>query len=353
MSQEFRDYLKKVGSGTHTSKNLSRAESSKATQLMLEQDATPAQIGAFMIAHRIKRATIEEMAGILDAYEQLGPKVSEINPARPVAVFSVPYDGRSRTAPLLPITALILAAANYPVLMHGGARMPTKHGVPLVDLWLGLGVDWTQRSLDRVHQILSETGLGLVYLPQHFPLAHQLVDYRDQIGKRPPFATAELLWCPYAGVHHQFSGFVHPPTEKLLRDVFTLRGNTHYPYTTIKGLEGSCDLPCDRTAIIGVYKPGQDPAFEHLFLSARDYGLGGPEVPFQSTETLIAQMNQVLQGKDSPLLSAVIWNSGFYLWHLDICPDFQSGIETARSLLQGGDAIATLNHLKQVMQVDS
>ncbi|MGB7414173.1 MAG: anthranilate phosphoribosyltransferase family protein [Thermosynechococcaceae cyanobacterium] len=348
MSQAFTAYLQKIGSGAHTSKDLSRSESDIATQLILRQEATPAQIGAYMIAHRIKRATVEEMAGILDAFDALGPQVPAIGPDQSVAVFSVPYDGRSRTAPILPLTALLLATANIPVLMHGGSRMPTKYGIPLIELWQGLGVDWTGLSLERMQQMLSETGLGFVYLPEHFPLAHQLVEYREQIGKRPPFATAELLWCPYSGKRHQFSGFVHPPTEKLLQKVFALRGND-YPHTTIKGLEGSCDLPCDRTAIVGNYAPNHDPPFEHLFLSARDYNLGGPEVPFESTEILLSQMQQVLQGEDSPLLPAVLWNGGFYLWHLKVCSDLASGIEKARSTLQSGDAIATLNKLRQAI----
>lgn len=348
MSTAFRAYLQKVGSGAHTSKNLSRSESDLATQLMLRQEATPAQIGAYMIAHRIKRATVGEMAGILDAFDHLGPQVTVRDHNRPVTVFSVPYDGRSRTAPILPLTALLLAAEQMPVLMHGGTRMPTKYGVPLVELWQGLGVDWTQLSLEQVQNILAQTGLGFVYLPKHFPLAHQLVAYREQIGKRPPLATAELLWCPYGGKHHQFSGFVHPPTEMLLQNVFALRGNV-YPYTTIKGLEGSCDLPCDRTAIIGIYDPEHNPSFHHLFLSARDYGLGGAEVPFESTKSLLSQMHQVLQGQDSPLLSAVLWNGGFYLWHLKVCPDLGTGIERARTLLQSGQVEATLNELRQAI----
>ena len=57
MSTAFRDLLRKVGSGSHTSENLTRAEAASATRMMLTQEATPAQIGAFMIAHRIKRPT--------------------------------------------------------------------------------------------------------------------------------------------------------------------------------------------------------------------------------------------------------------------------------------------------------
>lgn len=63
MSQAFRALLKKVGSGQHTSAVLTRAEAAEAARLMLAQEATPAQIGAFMIAHRIKRPHPDELAG--------------------------------------------------------------------------------------------------------------------------------------------------------------------------------------------------------------------------------------------------------------------------------------------------
>jgi anthranilate phosphoribosyltransferase len=73
MSDAFRELLRKIGSGIHTGENLTRSEAAAATRMMLLQEATAAQIGAFMISHRIKRPTGEELAGMLDAYEELGP----------------------------------------------------------------------------------------------------------------------------------------------------------------------------------------------------------------------------------------------------------------------------------------
>lgn len=72
MSADFRGLLKKVGSGAHTHQDLTRSEAEQAARLMLMAEATPAQIGAFLIAHRIKRPTPDELAGILDAYQSLG-----------------------------------------------------------------------------------------------------------------------------------------------------------------------------------------------------------------------------------------------------------------------------------------
>jgi anthranilate phosphoribosyltransferase len=350
MSAVFRDLLKKVGSGTHTSQSLTRAEAAAATQMMLSQEATPAQIGAFMIAHRIRRPTGEELAGMLDTYDLLGPRFADMGFPCPVAVFSVPYDGRTRTATILPITALILATAGCPALMHGGDRMATKYGVPLVELWQALGVDWTGLSLEEVQSCLRKQHLGFVYTPRHFPALEPLVEIRGQLGKRPPLATLELIWCPYAGESHLISGYVHPPTEKMMQEAFALRGRTRY--TTVKGLEGSCDLPHDRTAIIGYVDTHREPALERLLLSARDFGLQGPEVPYLSLEDWSKFAHQVIQGSDNDLKSEVLWNGGFYLWHFGIASTLEEGIAQAQQLLEEGLVRSHLEKLKEQVSAE-
>jgi anthranilate phosphoribosyltransferase len=340
MSTVFRELLRKVGSGTHTSESLTRAEAAQATEMILTQEATPAQIGAFMIAHRIKRPTGEELAGMLDAYDRLGPKLTAVAAPYLPIVMGIPYDGRTRTAPLAPLTALILAAVGCPVMLHGGRRMPTKEGVPLVELWQGLGVDWTRLSLAQVQQVFDQTLIGFVYLPHHFLLAENLVPYREQIGKRPPFATVELLWCPYTAEALVVSGFVHPPTEEMARVTFGLRNTQRF--ITVKGLEGSCDLPRDRTCIIGVSQPDADPDIERLLLHPRDYGFAASEMPLPAMADLIALMQAVLQAQPLPLTEAVVWNSGFYLWQCGHCTDLTSGLAEARQILANGKAAEKL-----------
>lgn len=344
MSHLFRDLLKKVGSGPHTSKDLTREEAAIATRLMLTQEATPAQIGAFMIAHRIKRPTPEELAGMLDAYDVLGPRLTALPNARPM-VFGIPYDGRSRTAPVAPVIALLLASVGYPVILHGGDRIPTKYGVPLVELWQGLGVDWQYPTLSQVQHILEETGIGLVYLPHHFPEAQAMVRFRDEIGKRPPFATVELFWCPYAGEAVVVSGYVHPPTEGLVQNTFALRGIQSF--ITVKGLEGSCDLPRDRTAIIGVQRPHAE--FERHLLHSRDYDLHGLEVSLPPTDTLIEQMLAALSGAENELTPAIFWNGGFYLWQCGAATSVQEGIILTQELLRSGQAMAKLEALRRTL----
>lgn len=353
MSNAFRDLLRKVGSGNHTKEDLTRTEAAAATRMMLLGEATPAQIGAFLIAHRIKRPTGAELAGMLDVYDELGPKLQPIGSSRPVMVLGIPYDGRDRTAPIAPLTALLLTAAGQPTIMHGSDRMPTKYGVPLVEIWQGLGVDWTELSLDQTQQVFENTGLGFVYLPQHFPLAQKIFEYRDQIGKRPPFATMELMWCPYAGAAQVVTGYVHPPTEHMFQVALSLRSTNNF--TTVKGLEGSCDLPRERTNIIGLSIPNTTDesglvAIDRLHLSPRDYGFSNHNVPCDLTEHLLADMRSVLQGKPSEMMQSAIWNGGFYLWRAGICVDISAGIAQAEAMLASGEVAQQLMRIIQAIE---
>lgn len=333
LSNQFRDLLKKVGSGTHTAKSLSRAEAAAATAMMLTEVATPAQIGAFMIAHRIKRPTPTELAGMLDTYDALGPHLSEIDSPYPVTVFCNPYDGRSRTAPITPLTALIMAAADTPVVIPGGSRMPTKMGLPTAEIWQGLGLNWPALTIEQVQTVLAQTGLGFVYQPVHFPQAQAMVPYREQIGKRPTLATVEIMWSPYTGRSNVVSGYVHPPTEARTQDAFTQRSTAFF--TTVKGLEGSCDISRDRTGIICLnqLKSGELET-ERLLLHPRDYGFEGADPEITPLADLLEHYQAAFSGQANEVGRSAVWNSGFYLWRAGRVGSLEAGFELAQALLQ-------------------
>ncbi len=332
LSNQFRDLLKKVGSGTHTAQSLSREEAATATALMLTEAATPAQIGAFMIAHRIKRPTPTELAGMLDTYDALGPHLTEIGGPYPVTVFCNPYDGRSRTAPITPLTALIMAAAGAPVVMAGGDRMPTKMGLPTAEIWQGLGLNWPALTIDQVQAVLAQTGLGFVYQPAHFPQAQAMVPYREQIGKRPTLATVEIMWSPYVGQSNLVSGYVHPPTEARTQAAFTQRGTSFF--TTVKGLEGSCDIARDRTGIIGINRLRAGTLeTERLLLHPRDYGFQGSDPEIMPLADLLAYYQAAFTGQTNEVGRSAVWNSGFYLWRIGRADSLEAGFNLSKSLL--------------------
>jgi anthranilate phosphoribosyltransferase len=181
---------------------------------------------------------------------------------------------------------------------------------------------------------------GFVYLPKHFPLAQGLVPYREQIGKRPPFATLELMWSPYQGEQLIVSGFVHPPTETNIREAFAQHGITEF--ATVKGWEGSVDLPRSRIAIIGV---NHGDRFERLTLSAKNYGFSSEDPAIVDASQMATKIISALNSEPSEYLNSVLWNCGFYLWLYGIHDGINEAIVEAKEIISSGRALQKFKNL--------
>ena len=330
----FRELIARVGSGERTSTGLSRAEADEALSRILQGQASPAQAGAFLIAHRLRRPRPCELAGMADAYRRLGPTLPP-NP-RPTISIGVPFDGRSRTAPLLPLTALVLNAAGLAVVLQGGNPMPVKYGVTNAELLAALELPLAQLTWNATATLFERTGLALLHQPRHFATAEALIPIREQIGKRPPIATLELLWSCHPGPHLQVSGFVHAPTEVLMHDTWALVNQAQG--LTIKGLEGGVDLPTNRVSIAAHHQGKGEP--ERLILQARDHGLRAEEPALTTLAAWAEAAREALRGTGA-LLKPLLWNGGFLLWRSGLQPSLEAGLAQAEALVSSG---AVLEH---------
>ena len=343
--ERFRELLRKIGSGEHTSRGLCREEAAEAMALMLGGDATPAQVGAFLVAHRIRRPEPQELAGMLDHYAAHGPSLYSPGQGSPLPIcFGMPYDGRTRTAPVFPLTALVLAAAGHPVVLHGGRRMPIKYGVTPMELLQLVGIDFSGVGMAAVQHCLDQTNLALTHQPLHFPAAEALVEIRDDLGKRPPVASLELLWSPHKGNHLLVSGFVHPPTESRAWAALAEHGERNV--VTVKGLEGSTDIPTSRAGILAHVQDGQA---ERRIFHPRDHGCFGEDTLWSGEEDWSRMAEAALNGH-GPLHRAVIWNSGSYLWFLNRDRSLPDCLTEAAQLLSNGHVGRQRDRLRHVLQ---
>ena len=319
---------------------MSRAEAADALDLMLQGEASPAQIGAFLIAHRIRRPEPQELTGMLDTYRQHGPSITSRNGQNSPLCFGMPFDGRTRTAPIYPLTALVLLACGQPVVLQGGDRMPIKYGVTAIDLFRLLDLDLSGLPLATVQEGFDRHGLALIHQPDHFAIAESLIGYREELGKRPPVASLELLWTPHQGQHLLVSGFVHPPTESRAWEALKLAGETDL--LTVKGLEGGTDLPIGRACITARVRNGEA---ERLILHPRDHGCHDADVEWTDTATWKEQATAALQNR-GPLRDALRWNAGAYLWFAGMAETLAKCIDQAETTLSSGDVVAQLNQLR-------
>ncbi len=337
--EQFKNYLRKIGSGEHTSNGLSREESANALKLILQAKATPAQIGAFMIAHRIRRPEPQELAGMIDTYSELGPKLSSQEKQRRPICFGMPFDGRNRTAPIYPLTTLILLSAGQPVILHGGRRMPIKYGITSAELFGALNLQLTGLPIHRVQACFNDNGFALIHQPDHFELAERLITYRDELGKRPPLASMELIWTAHQGEHLLISGFVHPPTEQRAWEALEMLGEKDL--ISVKGLEGGIDLPIGRACITGRIKKNES---ERIILHPRDHGFPGKDPEWHNLDQWRKNALEALSNT-GPLKQALCWNAGVYLWFSGISATLSEGLNKAEACLISGSAKKTLEQL--------
>ena len=98
---------------------------------------------------------------------------------------------------------------------------------------------------------------------------------------------------------------------------------------TVKGLEGSTDLPTSRAGITGRVRQG---SLERLLVHPRDHGLHGDEIAWENLETWQQQALAALGG-EGPLAGPLLWNLGAYLWLADRFESLADALEQARALL--------------------
>ena len=335
----FKNYLRKIGSGEQTSKNMSRHESADALKLILTGIPSPAQIGAFMIAHRMKRPTPEELAGMVDAYIELGPKFQSKDSQRRPICFGMPFDGRIRTAPIYPLTTLVLITAGQPVVLQGGKRMPVKFGITIKELFLALNINLEGLTIGQVEDGFLKNDFAFIYQPDHFSLAENLIYYREEIGKRPPLASMELLWSAHRSKHLHISGFVHHPTEERHWKALELLGEEEL--ITIKGLEGSIDISTSRISIAN--QVGKS-LVNRLHLNPKEFNCSKQDIKFESLQIWQDQAVEALNCK-GPLKETLLWNAGFYLWTSGVTKNLKEGIEKTTTLLKSGAVHKTIKKL--------
>ena len=319
---------------------MTREESKDALNLILTGIPSEAQIGAFMIAHRMKRPEPEELAGMIDSYLELGPKIYSNKTIKAPICFGMPFDGRDRTAPIYPITTLVLLSAEQPVILNGGQRMPVKYGVTSKELFYSLKLNLKGLKINEVISCIEENQFGFIYQPDHFKLAEKLIYYRKEIGKRPPIASMELLWNTFQGENLFCSGFVHSPTEKRHQTTLKILGKNNF--ILIKGLEGGVDLSTSKTNQIKIY---QNDNCRELNLNARDFNINRKDENFLNIETWAMDAFSTLE-YNGPLLNSLLFNSGFYLYATGNSDSIKSGIEYAKYLIINGKVKSVLKKLR-------
>ncbi len=352
----MRQYLQKIATGPQLSKDLSREEAYSAMTEILS-GADPVQAGIFLIALRMKRETMAEYQGVLDALlahaHQARTSVDE------VLDLSDPFDGFTRGLPAAPFLPAVLAACGVATVSNGAESIGPKFGATHCKVLrsAGVAVDLTP---SQAAEQLADPAIGWAYVDQRFscPPLHDLAELRTRIVKRPCLTTLEVLLGPVRGTSrtHLLTGYVHKPYPPVYAAL--ARESGYASAIIVRGVEGgvtpSLNQPSKLFSCQDV-EPDRE-----VRLEPADYGIHAAvrSVPIPSAasarrgdgdimmtwdaDTLAASATeagvQALAGVHGPTRDSLVYAAALCLSQLGRETDPTTASAKVRSVLDSGEA---------------
>jgi anthranilate phosphoribosyltransferase len=334
--QAFIPFVQAVGRGEKLKRDLTRAEAGEAMRLILRREATDAQIGAFLIAQRVKGEAVDEILGFTHVLRDefirpISPRVGNL------LDLAAPYDGKVKTAQLAPAIAILLAEAGAPVLLHGDEGVPTKEGIGPGQVFAALGVA-AELEPQQVERMIESVGVGYLAARRFAPAWHGLTPLRRQFGLRTVLNTVEKLFNP-AHAPYQVSGFFHSNYIDRLRATQTGARRSWM----VQGEEGSIEMAAGRRTHIYAADPQDD-----IILEPAEVGLAERErVSLEPTARHHAQVNAaLLAGESGPAADLAAFSAAVILSLLGLATNLIAGLTTVRTIIHTGAAQRRLERVR-------
>lgn len=318
--------------------NLTVDEAENAMNIIMTGEATPAQIGAYLVALRMKGETVDEIIGSVRAMRTNALKVQVSDRSAPVYdIVGTGGDG-ANTFNISTAAAFVLAGTGRKVAKHGNKAASSQCGSADVLSALGLNLDLTP---EQVGQAIDEIGIGFMFAPKFHPAMKHAGPVRVQLGQRTIFNILGPLSNP-AGADVQLTGVFDPKLTEPLANV--LNGLGSRAALVIHGAGGTDELsPCGPNRISHL----QDGAVRTYDFDPSELGLTRATVDDLrggTPDESAGMMRDLFAGKlNGARRDAVLLNAAATL--AAESGDFKSALDEARESLDSGAALEKMNAL--------
>lgn len=325
--------------GTACDRPLTRAEAETAFTALFEGNATPAQMGGFLIALRMRGETVEEIAGAASVMRAKCTPV--VAPAGAMDIVGTGGDGKG-TLNISTATAFVVAGAGVIVAKHGNRNLSSKSGAADALTEMGLNVMIGPAVVERC---LAEAGIGFMMAPMHHPATRHVAPVRLELGTRTLFNILGPLTNP-AGVKLQLTGAYDAALIRPMAEVLQALGSTSA--WLVHGGDGTDELSIAAPSKVAALKDGAITEFE---IYPEDAGL--PVYPFEaimggSPAENATALRALLHGAAGAYRDAVLLNSAAALLVAGTASDLKSGVEMAKSSINSGAARAKIDALIRI-----
>lgn len=329
---ELRSLIQKVSTGA----TLERGEIQTALSIMMSGVATPAQMGAFLMAMRVRGETVNEITG---AAELLRSRMTGVE-APEGAIDIVGTGGDSHgTFNVSTCAAIIAAGAGLAVAKHGNRSVSSKSGASDVLAALGVKLDLNP---DEVAGCIRDAGVGFMWAPLHHAAMKHWAPVRAELGIRTIFNVLGPI-CNPAGVKRQVVGVYALELVEPIAHVLNNLGSDHV--WVVHGHDGMDEITTTGATRVAELKGGLVKTFEITpadagLLPARLSDLVGGDAAFNA-----AAIRDVVAGKPGPFRDIVIFNTAAALIVGGKATTLPEGAELAAAAISSGGAQAALDKL--------
>ncbi|MCR4418990.1 MAG: anthranilate phosphoribosyltransferase [Clostridia bacterium] len=317
--------------------DLDEKEAEAAMAAIMEGQATPAQIGAFLAVLRLKGETVAEITGFARA---MRARALSVRTRHPMVVDTCGTGGDGAgTFNISTAAALVVAACGVPVAKHGNRSVSSLCGSADVLEELGIKVDLAPAEVVRC---LEEVGFGFFLAPAFHPAMKHAAGPRKELGVRTVFNLLGPL-CNPAGAPAQLVGVYDRNLGETVARVLGELGSRHA--LVVHGSDGLDEVTVTGSTLVAEWKEGRvtsyvfDPA-DLGIPYARPSDLAGGDA-----RTNAALIRAVLEGEHGPRRRAVVLNAAFALVAAERAGDFREGMALAEAAIDSGRAREKLEEL--------
>lgn len=234
--------LKEIGRGKNAARDISRDDARTLFAAMLAGEVPPLQLGAALMAFRIKGESLDELAGFLEASEASYAHLQA--PARSVPLVIPAYNGARKLPNLTPLLAMLVARAGVPVLVHGVTRDAGR--VTTGEVFAAFGV-MPATSLAQAEKQLATHKLAFIAIDTLAPRMAGVLALRGELGVRGSGHTVVKMLQPFSSAAVRLVSVTHPEYLARMQGFFT----THGAHALIlRGAEGEAVAHPRRDAMI-------------------------------------------------------------------------------------------------------
>jgi anthranilate phosphoribosyltransferase len=321
-------------------RDLTASEMESVMRSIMTGQATPAQIGGFLVGLRMKGETVDEIAAAAKVMRELATRV-DVGGPHLVDTCGTGGDGAS-TFNISTASAIVTAAAGGRVAKHGNRSVSSSSGSADVLETAGVKLDLTPA---QVAACIDQVGVGFLFAPQHHSAMKHAIGPRKEMRVRTLFNLLGPLTNP-AGAPNQVLGVFSPDWVEPLAQVLKQLGSEHV--LVVHAEDGLDEISIAAPTRVAELNKGDISVYT---VTPEDFGLQRADlsaIAVENAEQSLAMIEAVFADQPGPARDIVRLNAGAAIYAAGLAPSLADGVALAAAVISSGKARQTHQSLIDV-----